>query len=329
MQSSRLEMALASGALVLPPQGRIAIYRPQGGDDLSALPRDRVIVLTGFRPDHDAFAARGYATEPAPPHAAALVCLPRARDHARALIAQAAAEAAPGAPIAVDGQKTDGIESMLRDLRARVPLGEAVTKAHGKLAVFAADAAAFADWTARPRMIEGGFITRPGVFSADAPDRGSALLAAALPPKLGPKVVDLGAGWGYLSRAILARDGVRRLDLVEAEFDALTCARENITDPRASFHWADAATFRPESLVESVVCNPPFHTARAADPGIGAAFIAAARRILAPDGALWLVANRHLPYDAVLSEQFLSVETIGGDTAFRLIRASRPRRPAR
>ena len=34
-----------------------------------------------------------------------------------------------------------------------------------------------------------------------APDRGSALLAAALPAKLGGKVVDLGAGWGYLSRA--------------------------------------------------------------------------------------------------------------------------------
>jgi 16S rRNA (guanine1207-N2)-methyltransferase len=35
--------------------------------------------------------------------------------------------------------------------------------------------------------------------------------------------------------------------------------------------------------------------------------------MLAPDGVLWLVANRHLPYDAALSEAFLEVETIGGD----------------
>ncbi|WP_225030147.1 class I SAM-dependent methyltransferase, partial [Xinfangfangia pollutisoli] len=241
----------------------------------------------------------------------------------------AAAEAAPGAPIAVDGQKTDGIEPILRDLRDRVALSAPVTKAHGKLAVFPADAAALADWAAAPRQIEGGFVTRPGVFSADAPDRGSALLAQALPEVLGPKVVDLGAGWGFLSRAVLARKGVKRLDLVEAEADALACARDNITDDRARFHWADATSFRPENLAETVVMNPPFHTGRAADPALGAAFIAAARRMLAPDGTLWLVANRHLPYDAVLSAHFLSVETIGGDAAFRLIRAAKPKRPAR
>lgn len=329
MRSSRLDLALASGALILPPSGRIAVYRPQAGDDLSALPQDRVTVLTGFRPDHDAFAARGYAVLPAAPYAAALVCLPRARDHARALVAQAAAEVLPGGPVAVDGQKTDGIESMIRDLRGRVPLSDPVTKAHGKLAVFAADPAPFADWQARPARIEADFVTRPGVFSADAPDRGSALLAAALPETLGPKVVDLGAGWGYLSRAILARKGVKRLDLVEAEADALACARENITDDRARFHWADAAMFRPDSLAETVVTNPPFHTGRAADPGLGTAFIAAARRMLAPDGVLYLVANRHLPYDAALNAHFLVVETIGGDAAFRLFRAAKPRRPSR
>ena len=38
-------MALAEGALVLPSEGRIAVYRPQAGDDLSALPRERVVVL--------------------------------------------------------------------------------------------------------------------------------------------------------------------------------------------------------------------------------------------------------------------------------------------
>jgi len=329
MQSDRLDLALASGVIDLPAEGRIAVYRPQAGDDLTALPQDRLAVLTGFRPDHDAFRAHGFATDPAPPYAAALVCLPRARDHARALVAQAAAEVAPGGPVIVDGQKTDGIEPMLRDLRARVALGEVVTKAHGKLAAFPADPAPFADWVARPRVIDGSFVTRPGVFSADAPDRGSVLLAEALPAKLGPKVVDLGAGWGYLSRAVLARDGVKRLDLVEAEADALACARENVTDPRARFHWADATAFRPESLVETVVMNPPFHISRSADPALGAAFIAAARRMLAPDGALWLVANRHLPYDAALAAQFLTVESIGGDSAFRLIRAAKPRRPAR
>jgi 16S rRNA (guanine1207-N2)-methyltransferase len=48
--------------------------------------------------------------------------------------------------------------------------------------------------------------------------------------------------------------------------------------------------------------------------------------MLAPNGALWLVANRHLPYDAVLAESFLEVQDAGGDSAFRVIHATKPRR---
>jgi pimeloyl-ACP methyl ester carboxylesterase len=117
---------------------------------------------------------------------------------------------------------------------------------------------------------------------------------------------------------------VKRLDLVEAEADALACARVNITDDRAQFHWADATTFRPDTLLDAVVMNPPFHHGRDADPGLGAAFIQAARRMLAPNGALWLVANRHLPYDAALTAAFLEHREVAGDSAFRVIHAIKP-----
>ena len=183
------------------------------------------------------------------------------------------------------------------------------------------------DWLAKPHRVE-GFQTLPGIFSADGPDRGSVLLAGALPAKLGGKVADLGAGWGFLAAEILKRPGVKKLDLVEAEADALDCAKVNITDPRARFHWADATTWRPETLLDAVVTNPPFHTGRAADPALGAAFIRAARRMLAPDGSLWLVANRHLPYDAVLADCFLDFKDVAGDGAFRVIHAIKPRRDA-
>jgi 16S rRNA (guanine1207-N2)-methyltransferase len=224
----------------------------------------------------------------------------------------------------VDGQKTDGIDTALKDLRGRVDLSESLSKAHGKLATFTAGPD-LADWLARPAMVD-GFQTLPGIFSADGPDRGSILLAAALPQKLAGKVADLGAGWGYLAAEILKRPGVKRLDLVEAEADALDCARINVTDPRARFQWADATTWRPDSLLDAVVMNPPFHLGRDADPGLGAAFIRAARRMLAPDGSLWLVANRHLPYDAVLTECFLHHEEVAGNGSFRVVHALKPRR---
>ena len=325
MRSARLSLALETGALSLPSSGRIAVYRPRVGDDLTALPEGRVVVLTGFRPDHDHFARR-YPVTPEPPYAAAVVCLPRAREAARALIAQATAEVTPGGWIAVDGQKTDGIDTALKDLRGRVDLSESLSKAHGKLASFAAGAD-LSDWLAKPHEVD-GFRTLPGTFSADGPDRASVMLAAALPAKLGGKIADLGAGWGFLAAEILKRPGVKKLDLVEAEADALDCARVNVTDPRARFHWADATTWRPETLLDAVVMNPPFHTGRAADPALGAAFIRAARRMLAPDGSLWLVANRHLPYDAALAESFLETSEVAGDGGFRVIHAIKPRRDA-
>ena len=325
MRSARLSLALETGALELPARGSIAVYRPRVGDDLSALPRDRVVVLTGFKPDHDHFAA-SHSVTPSAPYAAAIVCLPRSREAARALIAQAAAEVAPGGWIAVDGQKTDGIDTALKDLRGRVDLSESLSKAHGKLASFQAGAD-LSDWRGTPHQVE-GFQTLPGIFSADGPDPGSILLAATLPAKLGGKIADLGAGWGFLAAEILKRPGVKKLDLVEAEADALDCARVNVADPRARFHWADATSWRPETLLDAVVMNPPFHTGRAADPALGAAFIRAARRMLAPDGSLWLVANRHLPYDAVLSDCFLEVRDVAGGSGFRVIQAIKPRRDA-
>lgn len=323
MRSARLSLALATGALTLPPGGRIAVYGPRADDDLSMLPRDRVVALTGFKPDYDHFAA-SVSVVPTAPYVAAIVCLPRSREAARALIARASAEVEPGGWIAVDGQKTDGVDTALKDLRGRVDLSESLSKAHGKLASFQAGPD-LTDWAARPSVVE-GFQTLPGIFSADGPDPGSVMLAANLPVKLGGKIADLGAGWGFLAAEILKRPRVKRLDLVEAEADALACARVNLLDPRARFHWADATTWRPETLLDAVVMNPPFHTGRTAEPALGAAFIRAARRMLAPDGSLWLVANRHLPYDAVLAECFLEVRDVAGDSRFRVIHAIKPRR---
>ena len=326
MSDSRLSLAVDAGLLPLPAAGRIAVFRPRAEADLSALPAVRVQVVQGFRPDHDAFAAQGYAvaTEAEGDYAAAVVMLPRAREETQALIATACAHVPEGAPVAVDGLKTDGVDSLIRALRGRVALSEALAKAHGKIAVFRSPGPdAFADWQARPAEVA-GFRTAPGVFSAGAVDRGSALLADALPERMTGSIADLGAGWGYLAARILARPEVREVHLIEAEKAALDCARRNVPDPRAHFHWADALRFRPATPFDHVVSNPPFHRGRAADPGLGAAFIRAAAGMLAGHGQFWMVANRHLPYEAVLATHFREVEEIGGDAAFKLTRATRP-----
>lgn len=328
MVGSRLSAAFDSGLVTLPETGRIAVFRPVAGADLSALPKERVHVIQGFRPDHDAFAAAGYDTGTAPEgaYAAALVCVPRAKEEARALIAQAVALAG-GGPVIVDGMKVDGVESLWRDCRRIGQATQAVSKAHGKL--FVVTGGDFAAWAADPagRTIDGRFMTLPGVFSADHVDEGSRALAEALPAKLPHRVADLGAGWGYLAAEALTRDGVTELHLVEAEHAALDCARRNVQDPRAVFHWADVTSFRPAEPFDAVIMNPPFHQGRVADPGIGRAFIAAAAAILKPSGRLWLVANRHLPYESDVRAKFRDVTELGGNNRFKILAAAKPVAP--
>ena len=74
-----------------------------------------------------------------------------------------------------------------------------------------------------------------------------------------------------------------------------------------------------------VIMNPPFHTSRSADPGLGQGFITSAARNLTRNGQLWMVANRHLPYEATLAEAFTKVEEVAGNNRFKVFYASRPK----
>lgn len=325
MNASRLRLALDSGALEFAPEGQIAVVGALKGDDLSDLPKDRLQIVQRHYPDHAFFLDQGFdvVTEVGGPYVAAIVRLPRAKAEARAMMAGVAA--VTEGPLVVDGQKTDGVDSYLKDMRRRGDVGEVISKAHGKL--FVVTSAELSEWLRVDQpLVEGRFRTGPGVFSADGVDPGSRALAEALPPRLKGRVVDLGAGWGYLSDAVLQREGVVSVDLVEADHAALDAARQNIVDERASFHWADALTYRPKAAVDHVVMNPPFHQGRAVDARLGQDFIRAAAAMLEPKGQLWLVANRHLPYETVLAEAFRSVQPLAHTSSFKLFHATSPKR---
>jgi 16S rRNA (guanine1207-N2)-methyltransferase len=145
--------------------------------------------------------------------------------------------------------------------------------------------------------------TQPGVFSWDRDDPGSQLLIASL-PALSGRGADLGCGTGALAAAVLASPAVTRLELTEIDRRALDAARRNVEDPRAVFHWADVREGPTLDGLDFVVTNPPFHADGVEDKTLGQAFIRRAKPMLRRGGVLWIVANRHLPYEAVLSEAF-------------------------
>lgn len=160
---------------------------------------------------------------------------------------------------------------------------------------------------ARRLVPEIGLQSQPGVFSWDRTDPGSALLVAHL-PKLAGRGADLGCGIGFLSRAILASPAVQSLALVDIDRRALDATRQNVADARVARIWADLRQ-PPGDLkaLDFVVMNPPFHDGGTEDKALGQAFVRRAADLLKPRGTCWLVANRHLPYEAVLAPLFKTV----------------------
>jgi 16S rRNA (guanine1207-N2)-methyltransferase len=166
-----------------------------------------------------------------------------------------------------------------------------------------------------------GLWTQPGIFSWDRIDEGSALLLDALPPLSG-RGADLGCGLGLLSKAVLDRNAtVTAIEAIELDARALAAAKRNLVDPRAQFHWLDVREGLPLAGLDFVIMNPPFHSGGADDVGLGRAFLERARKALRPGGVLWMVANRHLPYEAELAALFAKVEPMKESARFKIVRA--------
>lgn len=320
------------------PDGEVLFLRARDGAPLHRRRFPGLLCEQSFKPDADALQRSGLVLiEPENAdrtYPLVLLLPPRQRDEARSLMARAITLTAPGGRIVACMSNNEGARSAEADL-ARLA-GPLTTMTKNKCRVFwseplqaAADPALARQWRSldavRP-IGDGRFVSRPGVFAWDRIDSASALLAAHLPAGLAGRAADLGAGFGYLSAELLARcPGITALDLYEAEARALDLARHNLAafEARAAlgYCWHDVTTGLPHSY-DVIVSNPPFHTgSRAERPDIGRRFILAAAASLNSRGCLWLVANRHLPYEAVLNSSFGRVRTVAQQHGYKILEA--------
>jgi 16S rRNA (guanine1207-N2)-methyltransferase len=166
-----------------------------------------------------------------------------------------------------------------------------------------------------------GLMGQPGIFSWDRIDTGTALLAAHL-PNLWGKVADFGCGTGVLSLAILKGPKVKSLIGFDIDRRAIEACRHNITDPRFAGVWIDLRVDGAGvSGFDFIVTNPPFHDSGEEDQALGLAFIKVAAHALRKGGALWLTANRHLPYEAVLMALFKTVTVKAEANGYKVFEA--------
>ncbi|MDO8878098.1 MAG: class I SAM-dependent methyltransferase [Pseudolabrys sp.] len=160
-----------------------------------------------------------------------------------------------------------------------------------------------------PRLIDDlGVWSQPGVFSWDRLDPGTALLIEHLPPLSG-RGADFGCGIGILAHAALASPAVTEITLADIDRRAVECAQHNVADPRARFLWTDLRSAELSGL-DFVVMNAPFHDAGAEDKSLAQTFVKRAARALGKGGVCYMVANRHLPYEAILTPVFKRTELV-------------------
>ena len=329
-----------SAELRLPADGRALFLRARAGVRLREMAQPGWLCEQSFMPFADELGRNGLRVgEPAAYEVFPLVLVlpPRQRDEARALFARALRHTAPGGTVLASMPNTEGAKSGEADLAKLTGAAQHLSK--HKCRVFwstpnaaGADQALLAEWLAfdAPRAIVDGYVSRPGLFAWDRIDRASALLAAHLPDDLQGRVADLGAGYGYLASQVIARcPRVSAIDLYEAEARALEPARVNLARAQrecgrelsVAVHWNDVTRGLPKRY-DAIVSNPPFHQGRADLPELGRAFITSAADALQPDGRLWLVANRHLPYEAILTARFREVRSVVVQEGFKVIEAN-------
>ncbi|WP_454759962.1 class I SAM-dependent methyltransferase [Caulobacter segnis] len=169
------------------------------------------------------------------------------------------------------------------------------------------------------RISDDGLWTQPGVFSWDRLDAGTNALLQVLPPFAGVGA-DFGSGIGILALNVLASPKVTKLTLVELDHRAVEVSKRNVTDPRADFVWGDVRQAELKDL-DFIVSNPPFHEGGGEDKTLGQAFITSAAGALRKGGTLWIVANRHLPYEAILGESFAKVRLVGEGSGYKVFEA--------
>lgn len=270
-----------------------------------------------------------------------LILPPRSREAARIALARAVDASAEGGWILAAAGNDEGGRSLATDMSALLPQARVLSKHKCRIVVAQRDGSLqhelLQTWLAQDALqwIESageGFWSRPGLFAWDRIDPASALLRTQLPDDLCGRVADFGAGWGCLSQYVARHcPGVTALDVFEADARALDAAQRNLEAACAGralpfkLHWHDVLAGVPGTF-DAVLMNPPFHITRADQPELGRGFIQRAAEALQDEGTLWLVANRHLPYENTLQTHFSQVQELAQAEGFKVFRASGVRR---
>lgn len=173
--------------------------------------------------------------------------------------------------------------------------------------------------------------TRPGVFSWEHLDEATDVLATLLDVAPGERVLDIGCGAGALGVVAAGLSGTGDVCLVDVDHEAVRCAQRTLDragSQNARAVVSDVASAVLDQRYDVVVANPPFHVGRHTDLDVPRQFIRDAHAVLRPGGRVLLVANRTLPYEAMMTEQFGTYRSVHDGRRFKVLSAIRQDDPS-
>lgn len=261
-----------------------------------------------------------------------VVTVSKSREESKILISTGFSKVKPPGLLIIEGEKKDGIDGTLKITNKKIPISSIESASHGKFGLFRVELKQkriFDDWfeLKKPKINANKFFTVPGLFSHKKVDRGSLFLANNFKNKLSGDVVDLGAGWGVLSKyALETNSAIKSITLIENNKIALDMAKLNVKGLKTRFLWSDLVLgTQIWKNFDVAICNPPFHNGSKLDFELSFSFVRMASRLLKRNGVLWLVANIQLPYEFYIKKCFFDIKILKDDGAFKIILAKNPK----
>jgi 16S rRNA (guanine1207-N2)-methyltransferase len=181
----------------------------------------------------------------------------------------------------------------------------------------------------------------PGVFCHGSLDFGTRFMLQTMqiPAPAGSSdtlnILDLGCGTGALglSAAQRLRENAPAravvVTFIDESFAAIASVNASLERVPAApgHHYRTLATHCPEGIENNsqdlILNNPPFHDAGARTASIALEMFRESKRVLKKGGQLQVVANRHLGYQRRLRDLFGGCETLGANSKFVVLRASK------
>ncbi len=262
-----------------------------------------------------------------------VIFLPKSRAELSLRLALALSLVKEGGRVVLVGEKKEGIAGAVRQLRERLPQSEKIDSVR-HCQVWQADTRSppvdflLSDWLqwhgVERRGITLDVAALPGVFSDGELDAGTAMLLDTLgqTPLDTGKTLDFACGAGVIGawwQRLQAERGdqISPVDGVDVQFQAVACARATYDRAGAKGDIiASDGLSAVEGQYQSVVTNPPFHTGIATDTSVTEQFLQGIKRHLVKGGELRLVANRFLPYQALIRQHVGPVKILAEDRRF-------------